>query len=203
MFEDRSRPRNMFLFLFVCCFFGSVVSLFLQHGWVLQPTLSCFKNPTLSFGRVLSIRVSNNHYNKKGEERKKNRCLCSRAHFKVLLWPLKSTLAGTWLQQIDSNPICVQFHSFICSLLCKQEGKERFKKFKIKKPPKRVKWILSSAVICMSCWNVSGTRQQGRTVTMSFFLAADKRASSHSSLCTGLCGPYPLIQISIKCNVSC
>lgn len=95
---------------------------------IVTQALSSLKNPNFSFGRVLGISVPNNHYNKEGEERKKDRCLCSRAHFKVLLWPLKSTLANTWLQQIDSNSIYVTFLPFICSPLCKQEGKERFKK---------------------------------------------------------------------------
>lgn len=127
--ENRLRWRNMLFFLLL----PSGVSLLCIVAVHCNPALSSFKNPNHLFGTVLSISVPNNHYNKEGEERNKNRCLCSRAHFKVLLWPLKSTLANTWLQWIDSNPIYLPFLPFICSLLCKLEGKERFEKFQKEK----------------------------------------------------------------------
>lgn len=38
---------------------------------ILTQVLSSLKSPNFSFGRVLSISVSNNHCNKEGEERKK------------------------------------------------------------------------------------------------------------------------------------
>lgn len=81
---------------------------------IVTQALSSLKNPNFSFGRVLGISVPNNHYNKEGEERKKDRCLCSRAHFKVLLWPLKSTLANTWLQDRQQSHLhnISPFHMF-------------------------------------------------------------------------------------------
>lgn len=90
--------------------------------------LSSLKNLNISFGRLLSISVANNHYNKEGEEGKKNRCLCSHAHFKVLLWPLKSTLANTWLQQTDSNPIYVTFLPFHMFTAVQTGGEGKIKK---------------------------------------------------------------------------
>lgn len=134
---------------------------------ILTQVLSSLKSPNFSFGRVLSISVSNNHCNKEGEERKKEEQMSlfsSSLQSATVAFEVNACqyLAATDRQQSHLRTIS-PFHTFTA---VQTEGK--MKKLK-KEKTKCVKWILSSPVICLSSRNVSGTRQKGWTVTMSFF----------------------------------
>lgn len=154
-------------------------------------TPSCSQNSNLSFGEVLSISVLNNYQNKKKKKKKKN--VSHQA-------PLQSTIvafevmACQYLGATDRQQFHLRTISPFQYVHCWANRRRRkdLKKKQKKNKTECVKWILSSPVISMRCWNAAGTRRCGQTVTMSFS-TADERVSSHPLFCVGLFPSYRLI----------